>query len=80
MVQGNVGRDENWEIGVSLKTPEKVRKLQMALHVKAKGAPSYRFHLLYDKLYREDILDYAHRLCKANASSLCSFFIFFPFS
>lgn len=46
MVQGNVGRGEDWEIGVSLKTPEKVRKLQMALHAKAKGVPSYRFYLL----------------------------------
>ena len=29
-----------------LEPPESVRKLQMALQAKAKGAPSYRFYLL----------------------------------
>jgi len=35
-----------------LEPPESVRKLQRALQTKAKGAPGYRFYLLYDKLYR----------------------------
>ena len=35
---------------MSLVPPEKVQKLQAALHAKAKGASSYRFHALYDKL------------------------------
>ena len=69
MVQGNVGCDEDEEIGVSLQTPEKVRKLQKTLHAKAKGAPSYRFYLLYDKVYRADILEFAYRLCKANGGA-----------
>ncbi len=69
MVQGNVGRDADWEIGVSLKTPEKVRKLQGALHAKAKGAPSCRFYLLHDKVYRADILEFAYRLCKTNGGA-----------
>jgi RNA-directed DNA polymerase len=50
----------------NLKTPESVQKLQTALHVKAKEEPEYRFYLLYDKLYRRDILNYAYRSCKAN--------------
>jgi RNA-directed DNA polymerase len=54
---------------MSLEPPEKVRKLQAALHAKAKGSPSYRFYLLYDKLYREDILLYAYRCCAANGGS-----------
>jgi len=66
LVQGNVGRDDDREIGVSLQTPEKVWKLQKTLHAKAKGAPSYRFYLLYDKVYRADILEFAYRCCKAN--------------
>ncbi len=39
------GKSESREIGVSLQTPEKVRKLQTALHAKAKGSPRYRFHV-----------------------------------
>jgi len=36
------------------------------LHAKAKGAPGYRFYLLYDKVYRKDILEHAYECCKAN--------------
>jgi RNA-directed DNA polymerase len=50
----------------NLKTPDSVRKLQTALHAKAKEEPGYRFYLLYDKIYRQDVLDYAYRSCKAN--------------
>jgi group II intron reverse transcriptase/maturase len=51
---------------VVLEPPESVQKLQTALQAKAKGAPSYRFYLLYDKLYRKDVLQYAYDRCKAN--------------
>ncbi|HEV3259294.1 MAG TPA: group II intron reverse transcriptase/maturase [Gemmataceae bacterium] len=51
---------------MSLTPPEKVGKLQTALHAKAKAAPSYRFYLLYDKLYRWDVLVYAYERCQAN--------------
>ena len=51
---------------MSLRTPEKVEKLQAALHAKAKGAPSFRFYALYDKVYREDVLAFAYRLCRHN--------------
>lgn len=54
---------------MSLEPPEKVRKLQAALHAKAKGSPSYRFYLLYDKVYRQDILAYAYRVCAANGGA-----------
>jgi RNA-directed DNA polymerase len=50
----------------NLQTPISVQKLQMALHAKAKEEPRYRFYLLYDKVYRPDVLDYAYRSCKAN--------------
>ena len=53
----------------NLSTPEKVQKLQKALHAKAKGNPGYRFYALYDKLYREDILAYAYACCKSNAGA-----------
>ena len=52
-----------------LEPPASVQKLQAALQAKAKEAPSYRFYLLYDKLYRKDVLEYAYRCCKANAGA-----------
>ncbi len=49
-----------------LKTPEKIRELQRKLYRKAKQEKEYRFYLLYDKIYRLDILNHAYRLVKAN--------------
>jgi RNA-directed DNA polymerase len=53
-------------LAMSLEPPEKVGKLQTALHAKAKASPSYRFYLLYDKLHRGDVLAYAYLRCKDN--------------
>jgi RNA-directed DNA polymerase len=50
----------------NLATPSSVQKLQTALHAKAKAEPSFRFYLLYDKVYRADILAHAYACCKAN--------------
>ena len=50
----------------NLATPPSIQKLQTALHVKAKGDPSFRFYALYDKLYRQDVLRHAYAACKAN--------------
>ena len=51
---------------MSLKTPEKVEKLRMALHAKAKEEPEFRFYQLYDKLYRTDVLEFAYRVSRSN--------------
>jgi RNA-directed DNA polymerase len=49
---------------VSLAPPAKLRRLQEALYTKAKQEPAYRFYLLYDKVYRMDILEHAYALSK----------------
>ena len=59
-------KERGEEIAVMLETPEKVRGLQRKLYQKAKQEKGYRFYLLYDKVYRMDILSHAYRLVKAN--------------
>lgn len=54
---------------MNLATPERVQKLQRALHTKAKESPGYRFYALYDKVYREDILAFAYDCCRANGGA-----------
>ena len=54
---------------MSLTTPFSVQKLQTALHAKAKESPNFRFHALYDKVYRKDVLAIAYERCKANGGA-----------
>ncbi len=54
---------------MSLSPPLKVGKLQTALHTKAKNAPNYRFYVLYDKIYRRDVLGFAYERCRANGGA-----------
>jgi group II intron reverse transcriptase/maturase len=54
---------------VSLAPPTNVQKLQAALQGKAKQAPEHRFHSLYDKVYRADVLEHAYHRCKANGGA-----------
>lgn len=50
-------------------TKVKVRQLQRTLYLASKANPKRRFHALYDKLYREDIMRMAWIQVKANGGS-----------
>jgi RNA-directed DNA polymerase len=52
-----------------LTTPESIRTRQRKLYRKAKQEPVCRFHALYDKVYRADILGHAYSLVRANKGS-----------
>ena len=54
---------------MSLIPPNKVGKLQGVLRAKAKALPKYRFYALYDKVYREDVLSWAHECCRRNGGA-----------
>ncbi len=45
---------------MSLTPPKTIRRLQEALGTKAKQEPTYRFDLLYEKVYRADSLAHAY--------------------
>ena len=51
---------------MSLQTPEAIRTLQRKLYGKAKTEPGYRFYIIYDKVWRADILRHAYDLARAN--------------
>ncbi|MDZ4855965.1 MAG: reverse transcriptase domain-containing protein [Nitrospirota bacterium] len=57
-------REKDQERGVSLATPDMIRRLQEALGTTAKQAPTSRVYRLYDKVYRADILAHAYALAK----------------
>jgi RNA-directed DNA polymerase len=54
---------------MSLIPPSKLQKLQAALHAKAKASPDQRFHALYDKVHRKDVLEHAYDCCRANGGA-----------
>ena len=57
------------ETGGSLRAPDSVRKLQTALHAKAKGSPDFRFYSLSDKVWRADVLETAWQTVRHNGGA-----------
>lgn len=48
---------------------ERVRLLQLKLYLKAKQEASYKFYVLYDKIFQKFILEEAYKRCRANGGS-----------
>ena len=53
--------------GLSATSSSGEQRLRKALHAKAE--PGFRFYVLYDKVYRADIVAHAYALCRANGGA-----------
>ena len=51
-------------------TPKSVQKLQMALQAKARMEAGYRFHALYDKIIRDDIMAHPYAQYRSHKSAV----------
>ena len=60
---------KDMETGVDLQAPARVRRLQTALHAKAKGDPAFRFYTLSDKVWRQDVLAAAWQAVRRNGGA-----------
>jgi len=60
------GRRRGPVIGDEPRNTEKDPDASEEATFEGKDEPTYRFYLLYDKIYRQDILAYAYELAKSN--------------
>ena len=55
--------------GVNNAEQDKVRELQIKLYLAAKWSPGRRFHALWDRIHRRDVLERAWQQVRANRGS-----------
>jgi RNA-directed DNA polymerase len=54
---------------ISLERWPKVNELREKLNGRAKAKPTFRFYILYDKVFRKDFLEAAYAQCKHNGGA-----------
>ena len=57
---------ESAHVKKKIPLPIKLATLRQKLYQKAKLEPKFRFYVLYDRIYRRDVLDSAYRIARAN--------------
>ncbi len=50
----------------TIRLPEKLSSLRQKLYQKAKQEPKFRFYVLYDRIYRRDVLTSAYKIARVN--------------
>ena len=67
LFESNAGKGaRTMETGASLATADTVRKLQSALHAKAKRDSAFRFYTLSDRVWQQDMLEAAWQAVRRN--------------
>jgi len=62
----SLGSTEVWQSAhvKTIQLPEKLSSLRQKLYLKAKQEPKFRFYVLYDRIFRRDVLTSAYRIAR----------------
>ncbi len=63
--------DKHWQYAglKGVKIPETLSSLRQKLYQKAKDEPKFRFYVLYDRIFRKDVIACAYAICRANGGA-----------